>query len=695
MTNDEPTLKPFSDDDDQGTDTAFGAPTPQPQERSTFAREMPRRSVDTKAEGPKFAGIHGLMPPPGIKRHQAGDIVGLDGPELGLVGEGQNPEAIVPVTEHQTRLGPLNDQEDLPEDVTASGVRDLPEEAEATPATPPAPVVPTPAVTPVAPVAPPPTPTPVVPQPLPGTEDHGPGEDRTAVTKPAATQGVTDATKALRDLEAPKRPDNNWAQRLALAALAFTKFGPIANQVIHPKWSQEQAGYLATQADLEKRQKEEETAASTDALVAQREAAAKQKEALAADYENKRKEQERAIEDRIKAQTSERNRKFLADRLKGREADSVYQAQGAPMPPGYEYITDPEKPGFGFATPPAWRPAPSALLPFLPGAKENDPISHSEFVNATKAMQQMQLEGAKQAGKPDPASASKQGFQATLSKLAAAGELPPQANSDVNALQRAINSSSQITSEEKAQALGYIATNPTPASTTTAGVQRMNVMVGGRELPVINKESGELEYRNPDEINRNPGLYAPAGPGAQAKSKRAIFDDLHYNIGTARKAVQALGTMDAGTRAQLALALGDTDPHSALQTWMRGEIGQTMTPQQQEAVQALAQLTENAMSIRSLAGMGQGAQDMRDAIRHTIPNGKSPSVPYMQQQLDKFEQVVSRLEKGVPGMNAPSHGKTDISKAKFTVVDPNGKAHPFETKAQADEFQRQLNSARQ
>jgi len=508
-------------------------------------------------------------------------------------------------------------------------------------------------------------------------------------TSPAAAK--PEAQSAADKLAALKRPDaapNNWAQRLGLAVLSMTKFGPIANQLIHPKWASQNAAYLAEQADLEKRQKEEDTAASTAANIEAKEATAEQKRGLAADYADKRENQRLTIEDRLKAQTSERNRKFIADRLKGREADATYQQSFEPRPPGYEAIPDPERPGFVFVVPPAWRPAPAALLPFLPGAKEGDPISHSEFQNATKALTEIQKEGAKGQNK---AEGPKLAFQSTLSKLAAAGELPAQANTDITALHHAIQGSTHLDPDEKSAALGYLATNPTPASTTTAGVQRMQVSVGGREQQVINKETGELEFRNPEEINRNPGLYAPAGAGSRAMSKNAIFQDLHYNIGTARKAIQGLGTMDATTRAQLALALGDTDPHSALQTWLRGEVAQAMTPQQQEAVQAIAQLSENAMAIRSLAGMGQGAMDMRDAIRHTIPSGKSPSTQYMQEQLNKFEQVVSRLEKGVPGMNAPQ-GKTDLSKSKFTVVAPDGSTHPFDTKAQADEFQRQINA---
>jgi len=34
---------------------------------------------------------------------------------------------------------------------------------------------------------------------------------------------------------------SNWAQRLALAALAMTRLAPVANQIVHPKWTEERA----------------------------------------------------------------------------------------------------------------------------------------------------------------------------------------------------------------------------------------------------------------------------------------------------------------------------------------------------------------------------------------------------------------------------------------------------------------------
>jgi len=179
-----------------------------------------------------------------------------------------------------------------------------------------------------------------------------------------------------------------------------------------------------------------------------------------------------------------------------------------------------------------------------------------------------------------------------------------------------------------------------------------------REYPVINKNTGQLEMRSANEINANRGQYAPAGQGATAMSKQAIFSDLHYNIDSARKAIAALPDMDAGTRARLAFALRGTDPNSSIQAFLASTAGTQLTPQQAEAVQSLALLAENAMSLRSVAGMGQGSDELRSAILNTIPSGKTPSKEYAQGQLNKFEQVVTRLEGGVPGMGNAGRTQT-------------------------------------
>ncbi len=301
------------------------------------------------------------------------------------------------------------------------------------------------------------------------------------------------------------------------------------------------------------------------------------------------------------------------------------------------------------------------------------------------------------------AEAPKQVFMDTMGKVAGEHGLPTSAFSDLKTMTAAINGSKVLTQPEKSAALAYLAANTTPASQGTGITMRMEGLGNTREYPVINKQTGQLEMQTPTVINANRGLYAPAGGGAQAMSKAAIFQDLHYNIDTARKAIDGLQSMSPATRAALAYSLRHTDTASAMQSFLTGAVGTQLTPAQQEAVQSLALLAENAMSLRSVAGMGQGSDELRSAILATIPSAKSPSKAYALGQLDKFEQVVTRLEGGVPGMGRagqtrppagpPPAVTTDrntrkvTGKGNFKVSAPDGD-HLFETQAAADYFKK-------
>ena len=141
-------------------------------------------------------------------------------------------------------------------------------------------------------------------------------------------------------------------------------------------------------------------------------------------------------------------------------------------------------------------------------------------------------------------------------------------------------------------------------------------MQQARENPVINKQTGDLELRSSDWVNAHPGMYMPAGQGAATMGKEAVFQDLHYNIQTARNAVNALESMDPNTRAALSFALRDTDPRSSIQTFLSGALGTNMTPQQQEAVQALALLNENAMARPASRVSGMEPRFGRTSQRH-------------------------------------------------------------------------------
>ncbi len=192
----------------------------------------------------------------------------------------------------------------------------------------------------------------------------------------------------------------------------------------------------------------------------------------------------------------------------------------------------------------------------------------------------------------------------------------------------------------------------TKMTKTDPGVVRAEVFAGMREYPVINKQTGQLEMRNANDINKSAGNYAPAGEGAKAMGKSALIEDIRGNIGQVRQSLQnpKMPEFTAGQRAQIAVALGAQDSSGALTAAFRGGVLGSLTNEQQDYLINMAQLKENAMAMRSVLGAGQGSEDMRAAITATIPGPRTPSKAYAGKQLDAFEKVLNRLAKGVPGM---------------------------------------------
>jgi hypothetical protein len=72
-----------------------------------------------------------------------------------------------------------------------------------------------------------------------------------------------------------------------------------------------------------------------------------------------------------------------------------------------------------------------------------------------------------------------------------------------------------------------------------------------------------------------------------------------------------------------------------------------LSDQQKDFVIWATQLNERAMSLRSVAGFGQGSESMRAAIQATLPGAGSGDKKTALKQLDAFDNQVSLLQKGV------------------------------------------------
>jgi hypothetical protein len=185
-----------------------------------------------------------------------------------------------------------------------------------------------------------------------------------------------------------------------------------------------------------------------------------------------------------------------------------------------------------------------------------------------------------------------------------------------------------------------------------------------RQYPVIDTQNNnQLTMVNSNDLNSNPGRYAPAGEGGKALNKTALIEDIRGNVQAVRGSLQNMPEFSPTMRAQVAVALKSRDPKSAVSSLVGSEAAKTMTPEQQDYLINTALLVENAMAMRSVLGAGQGSEDLRSAITATIPGPTTPSKGYASKQLDAFEQVLNRLERGIPNVPLRNQGGKSSSAA--------------------------------
>jgi hypothetical protein len=181
--------------------------------------------------------------------------------------------------------------------------------------------------------------------------------------------------------------------------------GTSIGQALLAKPGERRAGkILEAEEKYSEEARKQQQAASTERLTQQRIGTSEEEKKSMAETRlmtvEARKQNADTYKMRVAEMQSERNRRFVQDRLKGREMDSSYQKDTDQRPQGYEFIPDPEKLGFGWAAPPAWHQAPAELASYL-AVKPGEMISHSELIKARDAMNKASLEEGKAGGKLD------------------------------------------------------------------------------------------------------------------------------------------------------------------------------------------------------------------------------------------------------------------------------------------------------
>jgi hypothetical protein len=205
----------------------------------------------------------------------------------------------------------------------------------------------------------------------------------------------------------------------------------------------------------------------------------------------------------------------------------------------------------------------------------------------------------------------------------------------------------QRTPEETSWLKGY--EQNVKVNKSDPGVARMQVLVNGRMMPALDTEAGNAPtFASPGDIKAHPGQYMPTGPGTQALNKTALLEDIRGNVQQVRSSLGAIPEFTAEDKVKIAVAMRSKDPASAVSSLLQSATAGSMSPHQQEYLINLANLVENAMAMRAVLGAGQGSEDLRDAIKATIPGPTTPNKAYASKQLDQFEKVLDRLSRGVP-----------------------------------------------
>lgn len=152
-----------------------------------------------------------------------------------------------------------------------------------------------------------------------------------------------------------------------------------------------------------------------------------------------------------------------------------------------------------------------------------------------------------------------------------------------------------------------------------------------------------------EQMIKYPGRFIPAAEADKALAKENLMEDIMGNSQLTRKAVNDLAEdFPTDMKLKITAAMRADDPHAALDQLIGSMAVGSLTPDQQTFLIQTRQLAENAMSMRSILGAGQGSEDVRNAIRDTLPTLLSPDKQYALKQLDAFDATIARLRRGVP-----------------------------------------------
>jgi hypothetical protein len=195
---------------------------------------------------------------------------------------------------------------------------------------------------------------------------------------------------------------------------------------------------------------------------------------------------------------------------------------------------------------------------------------------------------------------------------------------------------------------------------------KKRMMAAGR----IAGAEANFEYRTVEKMDADGNIYydfvknaiakgeGSASMGTKLRPKQAQMKDIETASTKARESIQNLkpGDFSPSQVLKLQKAMSEEDAGMA-HTLLQNMAMNSTTEAQQDFIIWITQLNERAMSLRNIAGMGAGAQDLRNAIRAMLPGLASGNTKMMLKQLDAFDQQVKVLEEGVPSPGKGGAGK--------------------------------------
>jgi hypothetical protein len=169
------------------------------------------------------------------------------------------------------------------------------------------------------------------------------------------------------------------------------------------------------------------------------------------------------------------------------------------------------------------------------------------------------------------------------------------------------------------------------------------------------------------------GGLSSATQGAKNLSRSKQIEDIQASSTKLREAITDLDKPFSPKQIALmqeALKAGDEGIASAE---FQALANEQLTDKQFQTALWIKHLNERAMSLRSIAGMGQGAQDTRDAIRSLLPNMGTGSPERMKIMLDSFDNQTKILGSGVPKAGGQAKAEAtkkakEASEIQFTPI---------------------------